>query len=139
MKDKIQKRIEFNNAFGVSEQSPELISKLLNEEVEEYLKAASENDEVEIADAAADILYILIGLIIKHGLVDKIDDIYNEVHASNMSKLDNDGKPIINGVNGFDDSRPAGKVLKSKNFIEPNIAGILNGTYKPRNRYIKLI
>ena len=55
-----------------------------------------------------------------------IEDAFQEVQNSNMSKLDESGKPIINGENGvFDSSRPKGKILKSKNFFEPNLKQFL--------------
>jgi predicted HAD superfamily Cof-like phosphohydrolase len=58
---------------------------------------------------------------------DIIEKAFNEVHASNMSKLDNDGKPIINGLNGvLDNTRPIGKVLKSNNFFEPDLKQLIN-------------
>jgi hypothetical protein len=61
-----------------------------------------------------------------HGLQDKLIDGFQEVFRSNMSKLDSNGKPIINGKNGIlDGSRPLGKVLKSKGYSEPNIKQFL--------------
>lgn len=59
-------------------------------------------------------------------ILDILPELYNEVHKSNMSKLDENGKPIINGQNGVHDkTRPIGKVLKSPNFIEPDLESIL--------------
>jgi predicted HAD superfamily Cof-like phosphohydrolase len=72
---------------------------------------------VEIADALGDQLYILCGTILRHGLQDKIVEVFEEIQRSNMSKLDADGKPIY---------REDGKVLKSDRYFKPNIAAILN-------------
>jgi predicted HAD superfamily Cof-like phosphohydrolase len=72
---------------------------------------------VEIADAIGDQLYILCGTILRHGLQDKIVEVFEEIQRSNMSKLDADGKPIY---------REDGKVLKSDRYFKPNIAAILN-------------
>jgi predicted HAD superfamily Cof-like phosphohydrolase len=90
---------------------------LMKEENEEYLEAALNNDIVEIADALGDQLYILCGTILRHGLQDKIVEVFEEIQRSNMSKLDADGKPIY---------REDGKVLKSDRYFKPNIAAILN-------------
>ena len=90
---------------------------LLKEENEEYLEAALNGDMVEIADALGDQLYILCGTILRHGLQDKIVEVFEEIQRSNMSKLDADGKPIY---------REDGKVLKSDRYFKPNIAAILN-------------
>ena len=91
--------------------------KLMREENEEYLEAANANDLVEVADALGDMLYILCGTIIEHGLQHKINDVFNEIQRSNMSKLGADGEPIY---------REDGKVLKGPNYFKPNIAATLN-------------
>jgi len=130
--DKINKKVkEFAKAFkALSNEKPCLISKqdyrlryeLMKEENEEYLQACDLNDLIEIADACIDKLYILLGTMHAHGILDKAEVLFNEVHRSNMSKLDDDGKPIINGENGvLDTTRPLGKVLKSENFSKPNL------------------
>jgi len=90
--------------------------KLMREENEEYLEAAENGDLVEIADALGDMMYILSGTILKHGLQDVIEEVFEEIQRSNMSKLGEDGNPIY---------REDGKVLKGPNYFEPNIAGIL--------------
>ena len=71
---------------------------------------------VEIADALGDMLYILCGTILKHGLQDKIADVFVEIQRSNMSKLDKNGKPIY---------REDGKVMKSELYFKPDIKSIL--------------
>ena len=94
----------------------ELRFKLMEEENLEYLKATKENDIVEIADALGDMLYILCGTIISHGLQNKIEEIFQEIQNSNMSKLGDNGKPIY---------RDDGKVLKGPNYFKPDIRKIL--------------
>ncbi|PWL30578.1 MAG: hypothetical protein DCO96_06265 [Fluviicola sp. XM-24bin1] len=91
--------------------------KLMREENEEYLEAAQNGDLVEVADALGDMLYILCGTILKHGMQDKIEEVFEEIQRSNMSKLDKDGNPIY---------REDGKVLKSDQYFKPDIASILN-------------
>ena len=112
---------EFHTAFGQANgQWPSLISNadynlrhsLMKEENDEYLEACYEKDLVEIADALGDQLYILCGTILKHGMQHIIEDIFNEIQASNMSKLNADGKPII---------RHDGKILKGENYFAPNL------------------
>lgn len=89
---------------------------LLNEENQEYLEAVQNNDIVEIADALGDMLYILYGTILAHGLQDKMEAVFEEIHRSNMSKLDANGKPIY---------REDGKVLKGPNYFRPNLQPIV--------------
>ena len=89
---------------------------LMKEENEEYLEAVQNNDLVEIADALGDMLYILCGTIIEHGLQDKIEAVFDEIQQSNMSKLGNDGLPIY---------REDGKVIKGPNYFKPNFEQIL--------------
>ena len=91
--------------------------KLMAEENQEYFEAAKNNDIVEVADALGDMLYILCGTIIEHGMQDKIEEIFDEIQKSNLSKLGDDGKPIY---------RNDGKVMKGPNYFKPNISEILN-------------
>lgn len=106
----------------IPEDDWKLRKELMKEEVEEYEEACQAGDLVEIADALGDQLYILCGTILEHGLQYKIEEIFDEIQRSNMSKLDENGKPVINGHNGiFDETRPLGKVLKSSQFFAPNI------------------
>ena len=119
---------EFHTAFGLgikNEPTADLGAaknllrfNLMKEENEEYLEAAQNNDLVEVADALGDMLYILCGTIIEHGMQDKIEAVFNEIQRSNMSKLGEDGKPIY---------REDGKVLKGPNYFKPNISEILEG------------
>lgn len=99
---------------------------LMKEENEEYLEAVQNDDLVEVADALGDMLYILCGTIIEHGLEHKIKEVFDEIQASNLSKLDKDGKPIINGKNGvLDIYSSVGKILKGENYFKPNIKKVL--------------
>ncbi|WP_445715920.1 hypothetical protein [Flavobacterium sp.] len=94
----------------------ELRFNLMKEENEEYLEAVQNNDIVEIADALGDMLYILCGTILEHGLQHKIEEVFDEIQRSNMSKLGEDGKPIY---------REDGKVMKGPNYFKPNFEAIL--------------
>lgn len=89
---------------------------LIKEENEEYLDACKNGDLVEIADALGDQLYILFGTILKHGLQHKIEEVFDEIQRSNMSKLDENGNPIY---------REDGKILKSNLYFKPNIKRIV--------------
>ena len=89
---------------------------LMKEENEEYLEAVQNNDMVEIADALGDMLYILCGTRLEHGLQHKIEAVFNEIQRSNMSKLGADGKPIY---------REDGKVMKGPNYFKPDFEAIL--------------
>jgi len=91
--------------------------RLMQEENMEYLEAAKNKDIVEIADALGDILYILCGTILAHGLQHKIVEVFNEIQRSNMSKLDVNGKPVF---------REDGKILKGPNYFHPKIKEILD-------------
>ena len=123
----INKVKEFHEAFHISsEETPVskisekdylLRHRLMQEENEEYLDACRKGDMVEIADALGDKLYILCGTILKHGLQYKIEEIFREIHRSNMSKLDKNNQPVY---------REDGKVLKSERYFKPDIKGILN-------------
>ena len=126
MKDKILAVKEFHIAFkldyldepkaDLGTDKNKLRFNLMKEENEEYFEAANNNDMVEVADALGDMLYILCGTIIEHGMQHKIDEIFSEIQNSNMSKLGVDGNPIY---------REDGKVLKGPNYFKPNIKGIL--------------
>lgn len=127
MKNKLFAVTEFHKAFGlginnrptidIDESTMNLRFSLMDEENKEYLEAIKNNDIIEVADALGDMLYILCGTIITHGMQDLIDKLFEEIQRSNMSKLGSDGKPIY---------REDGKVLKGPNYFKPNIAKILN-------------
>tara|TARA_B100000963_G_scaffold296213_1_gene267330 strand:+ start:25 stop:411 length:387 start_codon:yes stop_codon:yes gene_type:complete len=117
----------FHESFGIenkirpnsnlSERVYNLRFNLMKEENDEYLDACEKGDLVEIADALGDMMYILCGTILSHGLQSKIEEIFEEIQRSNMSKLDENGKPIY---------REDGKILKSKKYFKPNISKILS-------------
>lgn len=135
MKEQLTQVSIFQKAFGQNiETKPTLIDvdkanlrfELMKEENEEYLEAVKNNDLVEIYDALVDQYYILCGTILEHGMQNIIEKGFEEVQRSNMSKLDDNGLPIINGENGvWDETRAKGKILKSKNFVEPNLKQFL--------------
>ena len=83
---------------------------LINEELEELKKAISEKDILEIADALTDLLYVTYGA--GHAFGIDLDKCFDEVQNSNMSKLDENGKPIYNEL---------GKVLKGPNYFKPDL------------------
>lgn len=126
MKKQIDCVAKFHDLFQIgNEESPKALVdegvynlryRLMNEENEEYLDACKDGDLVEIADALGDQLYILCGTILKHGLQHKIEEVFEEIQRSNMSKLDANGKPIF---------REDGKILKGKNYFKPDIKSIL--------------
>ena len=126
MKNKIEAVKAFHTAFKIGHRETPKASlgidknmlryKLMREENEEYLEAANDDDLVEVADALGDMLYILCGTIIEHGLQHKIEEVFDEIQRSNMSKLGEDGEPIY---------REDGKVLKGPNYFKPKIQEIL--------------
>ena len=87
---------------------------LIEEELGELREALINNDVVETADALADILYVVYGAAAAFGI--DIDEVFEEVHSSNMSKLDNDGLPIYDEM---------GKVMKGNTYFHPNIAQLM--------------
>ena len=127
MKDKILAVKEFHKAFkldyldepkaDLGTDKNKLRFNLMKEENEEYIEAARNNDIIEVADALGDMLYILCGTIIEHGMSDIIEDIFDEIQKSNMSKLGADGKPIY---------REDGKVMKGPNYFKPNFTKFFN-------------
>jgi predicted HAD superfamily Cof-like phosphohydrolase len=122
----IHKVRDFHQAFGLTvgatpqgripDAVRELRLRLLDEELAEYREAAASGDVVAVADALTDLAYVLFGTYVAHGLQDVADALFDEVHRSNMSKLDEDGRPIY---------REDGKVLKSRLFSQPDLAAIL--------------
>jgi predicted HAD superfamily Cof-like phosphohydrolase len=131
MKKQIESVHKFHTAFqlgmnnspiaNITERRNKLRFELMKEENEEYLEAAQNDDLVEVADALGDMLYILCGTIIEHGMQDIIEDVFDEIQRSNMSKLGADGLPIY---------REDGKVLKGPSYFQPNFESILNNYKK---------
>jgi predicted HAD superfamily Cof-like phosphohydrolase len=115
----------FHEAFGLPRAShpgtdiPAELAKLrvdlLVEETGEFADASAKNDIVGIADALADIVYVAYGAAVTYGI--DLDAALREVHRSNMSKLDEHGRPVY---------REDGKVLKSARYRPPDISGILS-------------
>ena len=83
---------------------------LIKEELDELIEAMNKKDLVEVADALTDILYVTYGA--GHAFGINLDDCFEEVQRSNMSKLDKDGRPIYNDK---------GKVMKGLNYFKPNL------------------
>ena len=121
LKETIEEVAKFHDAFKIGNNFEPTVDltkdeillryKLMREENEEYLEAAENGDMVEVADALGDMLYILCGTILKHGMQDKIAEVFQEIQRSNMSKLDENGEPIY---------REDGKVMKSKLYFKPD-------------------
>jgi predicted HAD superfamily Cof-like phosphohydrolase len=126
MQKQIQAVQKFHETFGLGvshEMKASLGTKmnnlrfeLMREENEEYLEAVNDDNLVEIADALGDMLYILCGTIVEHGLQHKIEEVFDEIQRSNMSKIGENGKPIY---------REDGKVLKGPSYFKPNFEEIL--------------
>lgn len=127
MKKQLHKVQEFHEMFKLGvEKTPvsilennkaKLRYELMKEENEEYIEAVENNDLIEVADALGDMLYILCGTILEHGMSDLIETVFDEIHRSNMSKLGEDGKPVY---------REDGKVMKGPNYFRPDISKIID-------------
>ena len=92
-----------------------LRNNLIREELEELELASQEENITEVADAVVDLLYVVFGTALEYGLGEKLEALFDEVHASNLSKLEN-GLPIYAND---------GKVMKGKCYFKPNLADIL--------------
>tara|TARA_R100000231_G_C5205604_1_gene128863 strand:+ start:128 stop:508 length:381 start_codon:yes stop_codon:yes gene_type:complete len=121
----IQLLTNFNKAYKLPvNRKPTLISieesnlkfKLIQEELNEYKKACSDEDLVEVCDAIIDLTYVIYGMVVQHGLTEVFDKMFEEVHKSNMSKLEN-GKVL---------TRSDGKILKGSEYFKPNLKKYLN-------------
>lgn len=116
-----EKVAEFMNAFKQDvETEPgwtsvsELRYNLIDEELKELRQALDERNLIEVADALTDLLYVVYGA--GHSFGINLDKCFEEVHNSNMSKLDEDGEPIY---------REDGKVLKGPNYWQPDLKKVL--------------
>ena len=87
---------------------------LIKEELQELQEAIKNNDLKETVDALTDILYVTYGA--GHAFGVNLDDCFDEVQRSNMSKLDENGKPMYND---------AGKVMKGSNYFKPDLSKFL--------------
>ena len=89
---------------------------ILQEEVDELKTACMERDMVAVADAWADILFVLIGTAHELGIAPVMESVFDEVYRSNMSKLGENGEPVL---------RHDGKILKGPNYSKPDLAPII--------------
>ena len=114
---------DFMEAFGQDVQleptwpdfnTRELRLELIAEELDELSDAVADRDMIQIADALTDLLYVVYGAGHTFGI--DLDECFQEVHSSNMSKLGDDGRPI---------HREDGKVMKGPNYFEPDLENIL--------------
>ncbi len=114
---------EFQSAFGIeSPNNPKMLTKkraalrqsLLQEEVDELKNA---KNILDVADAITDCMYILIGTAHEYGMADRMVMLFDEVHRSNMSKFDENGKAVF---------RKDGKVLKPDTYTPPKLQPILD-------------
>ena len=88
---------------------------LIREELDEFKEAMKNKDILEVADALTDILYVTYGA--GHAFGIDLDNCFEEVQNSNMSKLDQNGKPIYN---------ESGKVMKGPNYFKPDLSKFVN-------------
>jgi predicted HAD superfamily Cof-like phosphohydrolase len=126
MENQLKQVKKFRNVFNLGVNiTPTLLTdkehnlhyNLLLEELNEYKEAVKNNDIVEIADALGNILYLAFGAVLDHGMQNILEDVFNEIHESNMSKLDENVEPLF---------REDGKIMKSNKYFPPNIERILN-------------
>ena len=102
--------VKEKSSFG-SEKINELRYNLIKEELEELRMAMDSKNLVEVADALTDILYVTYGA--GHAFGINLDKCFDEVQQSNMSKLDDHGKPIYND---------SGKVMKGPKYFKPDLS-----------------
>jgi predicted HAD superfamily Cof-like phosphohydrolase len=138
MKKQLEQVKQFHEVYGQkyykspmvqSDEICDLRYRLGLEELNEYKEANQNDDPVGIADALTDQLYILLGTILQHGMGDIIEDVFDEVHSSNMSKLDENGNPIY---------REDGKILKGPNYRKPDIGKIVYRFWEAKNSQIEI-
>ena len=98
-----------------SDKINELRLSLIQEEFNELKEAMNKKDLTEVADALTDLLYVTYGA--GHAFGIDLDRCFDEVQNSNMSKLDNNGKPIYNEF---------GKVMKGPNYFKPDLSKFVN-------------
>lgn len=108
---------------GIPEDRAQMRLAILEEEVAELREAVAAGDLVEVLDALCDIQYVLDGTFLEFGLHAVKGTGMAEVHASNMSKLGADGRPVL---------RADGKVLKGPDFFAPDLAAVLARAFGPQ-------
>ena len=115
---------EFMKTFGQEVKSKSSLSSdkinilrinLIEEELDELKQAINQKNLIEVADALTDILYVTYGA--GHAFGINLDKCFEEVQNSNMSKLDENGKPIYN---------ESGKVMKGPNYFKPDLSKFIN-------------
>ncbi|MFW0871249.1 MAG: MazG nucleotide pyrophosphohydrolase domain-containing protein [Patescibacteria group bacterium] len=126
MKKELEQLLEFHQSFGaywqteanidIPDEIRQVRKTLISEEAKEVCEAIDNEPLENIAKELADLLYVTYGAIINYGLQDKIEEIFAEVHRSNMSKLGEDGKPVL---------REDGKVLKGPHYSPADVRSIL--------------
>lgn len=117
---------------------------LIQEELNELKEAIKNNDLVEMADACGDLMVVLCGSILEFGMGDKFNEIFNNIHNSNMSKACNSEQEAIDTVNFYNDKdgtdayyvsygdkwlvyrKSDNKILKSINYIRAELSKIIN-------------
>ena len=126
MKKQLEQLLEFHERFACHIETtptaslPEGVSdvrtRLIQEELDEYRQALAVGDIVKIGDALSDLLYVVLGTYVAHGLQDVAGPMFDEIHRSNMSKLDDSGKPIL---------RADDKILKPEQWSPPDLGPII--------------
>ena len=106
----VKNKAEFSDA-----KTNKLRIDLIKEELEELTNAMNDKNLLEVADALTDILYVTYGA--GHAFGIDLDKCFDEVQNSNMSKLDQNGKPIYN---------EHGKVMKGPNYFKPDLSKFVN-------------
>ena len=112
----ITKQLNNTEPKSINWELAQFIYNIALEELNEYREACEKGDLVGIFDALLDQLYILIGTFNTHGMQSILIKGFEEVHRSNMSKLDDNNQPLYNEI---------GKVMKSKNYTPPKLDDIL--------------
>ena len=126
MKRQLDQVLGFHKDFGChievepiaspSRDVTDVRARLIQGELDEYREAVADGDLVAVADALSDLMYVLLGTYIAHGLHTQAEALSDEVHRSNMSKLDENGRPVL---------REDGKILKPDCWSPPNLASVL--------------
>lgn len=125
MQKQIDQLIQFHKAFGVPVLNTPKLPKLkranlrfdlIDEEYQELVDSYNEGDLTLVADALCDLLYVTFGTALEFGLQGVLEKCFDEIQRSNMSKLDENGKPIY---------REDGKILKSNLYSPPDLKSII--------------
>ena len=115
--EKFSCHIEATPAGNLSKDVTDIRARLMQEELDEYKEAVAQGDMMGVADALSDLMYVVLGTYVSHGLHQHAEDLFDEVHRSNMSKLDEEGRAI---------HRADGEVLKSDDWSPPDLESILS-------------